>query len=85
VIDELIGQNARQRLTEVKRGLRSILDLLSRTNGGVDDFQLAAPAMMTAARARTTAASRGKPARGKPAPPRNGSARSSSARRSSRR
>ena len=29
VIDELIGQNARERLTEVKRGLRSILELLS--------------------------------------------------------
>src|SRR6185436_19890695 len=43
VIDELIGQNARQRLTEVKRGLRSILDLLSRSGGGGDDFQLAAP------------------------------------------
>src|SRR5262245_26705896 len=26
VIDELIGQNARERLTEVKKGLRSILD-----------------------------------------------------------
>src|SRR5437870_1199907 len=26
-IDELIGQNARERLTEVKRGLRSILEL----------------------------------------------------------
>lgn len=29
VIDELIGQHARERLTEVKRGLRSILDLLA--------------------------------------------------------
>src|SRR4029078_4057699 len=28
-IDELIGRNARERLTEVKRGLRSILDLLN--------------------------------------------------------
>jgi DNA-binding transcriptional MerR regulator len=28
VIDELIGQNARERLTQVKRGLRSILELL---------------------------------------------------------
>src|SRR5437660_12493635 len=28
-IDELIGQNARERLTEVKRGLRSILSLLA--------------------------------------------------------
>ncbi len=31
VIDELIGRHARERLTEVKRGLRSILDLLSGT------------------------------------------------------
>jgi DNA-binding transcriptional MerR regulator len=84
VIDELIGQNARQRLTEVKRGLRSILDLLSRSNGG-DDFQLAAPAMMSSARPRSPAPSRGKPARGKSAPSRNGSSRPSSARRSSRR
>src|SRR6188768_3946958 len=29
VIDELIGRHARERLTEVKRGLRAILDLLS--------------------------------------------------------
>ena len=28
-IDELIGRNTRERLTEVKRGLRSILDLLA--------------------------------------------------------
>src|SRR6185503_8639380 len=28
-IDELMGQNARERLTAVKRGLQSILDLLS--------------------------------------------------------
>ncbi len=28
-LDELIGQNARDRLTEVKRGLQGILDLLS--------------------------------------------------------
>src|SRR6266487_3626472 len=33
-IDELIGQNARERLTEVKRGLRSILSLLARTDSG---------------------------------------------------
>jgi DNA-binding transcriptional MerR regulator len=42
VIDELIGQNARERLTEVKRGLRSILDLLTKANGS-DEFQLSAP------------------------------------------
>jgi DNA-binding transcriptional MerR regulator len=43
VIDELIGRNARERLTEVKRGLRSILELLAGVNGG-RDFQLASPA-----------------------------------------
>ncbi|OLE82058.1 MAG: hypothetical protein AUF76_10945 [Acidobacteria bacterium 13_1_20CM_2_65_9] len=63
VIDELIGQNARQRLTEVKRGLRSILDLLSRSNGVRDDYQLAAPAMTSASRPRAIPASRVKPCR----------------------
>jgi DNA-binding transcriptional MerR regulator len=41
VIDELIGQNARERLTVVKRGLQSILDLLTGANGG--EFRLEAP------------------------------------------
>jgi DNA-binding transcriptional MerR regulator len=35
-LDELVGQNARERLTAVKRGLRSILDLLSQSNGSED-------------------------------------------------
>src|SRR4029453_15984925 len=39
-IDELIGQNARERLTAVKRGLRSILDLLSGQQGTAE-FRLA--------------------------------------------
>jgi DNA-binding transcriptional MerR regulator len=38
-MDELIGQNARERLTAVKMGLRSILDLLS-GNGAGEEFQL---------------------------------------------
>ena len=33
-LDELIGQNARERITEVKRGLRAILELLAGRNGG---------------------------------------------------
>ena len=42
VIDELMGQHARERLTEVKRGLRSILELLAgRTSS--HDFRLTAP------------------------------------------
>src|SRR5215208_7370301 len=40
-IDELIGQNARERLTTVKRGLQSILDLLEHAPNG-DEFRLAA-------------------------------------------
>jgi len=43
VIDELIGQNARERLTAVKRGLQSILELLASRRGGDEEFRLAAP------------------------------------------
>jgi DNA-binding transcriptional MerR regulator len=82
-IDELIGQNARQRLTEVKRGLRSILDLLERPNGAA--FQLSAPMISAGVRARPLAAARAKPARGRASSSRNGSSRSSTARRGSRR
>jgi len=49
VIDELIGRNARERLTAVKRGLRSILDLLA-GNAAAREFQLAPPPMPRAAR-----------------------------------
>lgn len=41
-IDALIGQNARERLTLVKRGLQSILDLLSHAPER-EEFRLAAP------------------------------------------
>jgi DNA-binding transcriptional MerR regulator len=86
-IDELIGRNARERLTTVKRGLRSILDLLSSNGGG---FRLAAesPARvrpMPVARAKSSLrqGQRGSSgqARGKPPAPRQGSPRSASARR----
>ena len=79
-IDELIGQNARERLTEVKRGLRSILSLLSRPadNG---ELRLTSP-VAAPARMRSMPV---KPTRGKPASSsRNGSARSPQARRNSR-
>lgn len=42
VIDELIGQHARERLTEVKRGLQSILELLA-GRAQAADFRLTAP------------------------------------------
>src|SRR5687767_13983826 len=61
IIDELIGRHARERLTEVKRGLRSILELLSGT-ARANDFQLTAAS--PAAR-RTTAAAPAKPSRSK--------------------
>ncbi len=63
VIDELIGQHARERLTAVKRGLQSILDLL--TNGAPrGEFRLSAPPVPRARPAPT----RAKAARGKTTP-----------------
>ena len=76
-IDELIGQNARERLTTVKRGLRSILDLLSSGGGG---FRLA-PTPPASSRVRAMPVGRTKTARGKAAASRHGLARSTHARR----
>jgi DNA-binding transcriptional MerR regulator len=70
IIDELIGRNARERLTEVKRGLRSILELLAGGNGG-RDIRLASPARPGAA--LRVAARRVKPARRKETSPRSAS------------
>ena len=64
-LDELIGQNARERITAVKRGLRALLDLLSGRNGG-ESFRLTAP---TVARSRPAPVARAKAPRGKPARP----------------
>jgi DNA-binding transcriptional MerR regulator len=82
VIDELIGQNARERLTEVKRGLQSILELLGRPGGHAvdDEFRLAPPSARAPARARSVPAERVKQPRGK-AVARHGSGRSPQARR----
>jgi DNA-binding transcriptional MerR regulator len=66
-IDELIGQNARERLTVVKRGLQSILDLLARVSNG-DDFQLAAPPAPLARKSRALPVARAKATRGKSQP-----------------
>lgn len=80
-IDELIGQNARERLTAVKRGLQSILELLTGTTGA-DEFRLASPTASSApARVRPMPASRVSAARGKAPASRHGSTRSPQARR----
>lgn len=76
-IDELIGRNARERLTEVKRGLRSILSLLSR-QPEPGELRLTSP-VAAPARVRSMPV---KSARGKALPSRNGSTRA--ARRGSR-
>jgi DNA-binding transcriptional MerR regulator len=60
-IDELIGRNTRERLTEVKRGLQSILEMLS-VGAGAQEFQLVPRA---AAQSRRAPAARRKALRGK--------------------
>ena len=83
VIEALIGQNARERLTAVKRGLQSILELLTGSRGA-DEFRLAPPTAATASsRVRAMPASRLKASRGKAPASRggSGSARSPQARR----
>jgi DNA-binding transcriptional MerR regulator len=64
--DELIGQNARERLTAVKRGLQSILDLLGSVPKA-DEFRLAAPPIPRT-RTAPAAAARSKASRGKATP-----------------
>jgi DNA-binding transcriptional MerR regulator len=80
VIDELIGENARERLTAIKRGLQSILELLASASGA-DEFRLAAPPVSAPLRVRSMPAARVKPSRGKAPAARSGSARSPQARR----
>jgi hypothetical protein len=92
-IDELIGRNVRERLTDVKRGLRSILDLLAGHSGG-SDFHLVAlgaegtKTSATAARRMTststsTPVSRGKTSRGKPTASRQAAGRGAARRKRS--
>jgi len=73
-ISELLGRNARERLTAVKQGLRSILELLGSAHG-TREFRLSAPPVSsskptTATRAREASAARTKAPRHKPAPAR---------------
>jgi DNA-binding transcriptional MerR regulator len=68
VIDELLGRNARERLTDVKRGLQSILDLLGSSPLGsiASEFRLSpAPASRLRSVSSSRPAARAKPARGK--------------------
>jgi DNA-binding transcriptional MerR regulator len=77
-IDELIGRNARERLTMVKRGLRSILDLLSANGGGL---RLAPPP--SSSRARPMPVARKKSASGKASASRRGTGKPSARRKRS--
>jgi DNA-binding transcriptional MerR regulator len=75
-MDELLGRNARERLTEVKRGLRSILELLAGRGNG-SDFRLSP--LAASAPARRTGGGNGratvKPSKGKAAPSRGAAKR----------
>jgi DNA-binding transcriptional MerR regulator len=79
VIGALMGQNARERLTDVKRGLRSILELLGRSAGEIE-LTLTSP-VAAISRVQRMAAGRTKPSRGKAVTSRSGSARAPQARR----
>ena len=80
-IEALLGENARERLTAVKRGLQSILELLTGSHGA-DEFRLAAPsAASVPAPRRPMPSARVKASRGKAVGSRGGSTRSPQARR----
>ena len=72
-IDELMGRHARERLTEVKRGLQSILDLLA-GHAHASQFRLSAPLVAVpgrrapAARPRSAERASTKAGKGKPSP-----------------
>lgn len=82
LIEELIGRNARERLTAVKRGLRSILDLLQAPDGA-QETGLATPRVTASSRVRPMPARGAKPSRGQTASSRGGSSRSSAHRKRS--
>jgi DNA-binding transcriptional MerR regulator len=73
-MNELLGRNARERLTAIKLGLRSILDLLG-SKRDTREFRLSPPpaaSAKSASRGRPTpAAPRGKAPQRKPAPARS--------------
>jgi DNA-binding transcriptional MerR regulator len=61
-MDDLLGRNARERLTEIKHGLRSILELLAGRSSR-EEFQLVAQAGRVTPRAAVTARSSKPPVR----------------------
>ena len=68
VLDDLFGRHARERLTEVKRGLRSLLDLLDGAPP-TSEFHLEPPAAQVRAADRATARSAAEARRKAPAKP----------------
>lgn len=84
VVEDFIGPETRDRLTEIKRGLRSILDLLSPT-GTDEEFSLQAPESPPAADAESAPQSgSGSDLRARPSPARgnrNGSSERTAARK----
>jgi DNA-binding transcriptional MerR regulator len=69
-IKELLGRNARERLTAIKQGLRSILELLGSSHAA-REFRLSATPVKAPSHPRTAAAPRGKASRHKPTPARS--------------
>jgi DNA-binding transcriptional MerR regulator len=61
---ELLGRNARERLTAVRRGLQSILEILA-SSGDAREFRLMPPPSAPPSRARSTSVARSKPPRRK--------------------
>jgi DNA-binding transcriptional MerR regulator len=74
-INELVGRNARERLTAIKRGLQSILELLAGAAEAGNGRPVAAPVKKARA-----SSSRSKPSRGK-TPARSKSSRNKATRR----
>jgi len=72
-LDELMGRHARERITAVKHGLRSLLDLLAGQRGAGEDFRLSAPplpARSATAAPRTKSSSTPKSSSASRTPPR---------------
>ena len=82
VIDELLGRNARERLTDVKRGLRSILDLLaSAPAAGSTEFRLSPPSHAPASTRMRAVSNARRVARAKPTRPKSHGSRANARRK----